>query len=215
MFIDLTGERFGRLLVLERAQGMAGVARWRCKCDCGNETIVRAASLRRKVGTPTRSCGCLHTEVTGAITASHRLTGTVIHIAWCHLLQRCYKTTNKSYHNYGGRGIVVCEFIRASPANLLSLIGGKPSRSHSIDRIDNEGNYSCGQCAECLTKEWSLNVRWATRVQQQRNKRNTLFVTHDSETLTLQEWSERTGINYHTLFSRIDRGKELFAPLQH
>jgi hypothetical protein len=85
-------------------------------------------------------------------------------------MTRCYKTNIKAFFRYWGEGVYVCEFLRRSPQSLLSLIGERPPKT-SIDRIDNEGNYTCGKCRECIKKRAPMNVRWATRLVQNRNRR--------------------------------------------
>ncbi len=147
------------------------------------------------------------------------LRGTPTGKAWVAMKQRCYNSNNPSYHGYGGRGIKVCEFLRGSALNLCSSIGIKPNnREISLDRIDNNLNYSCGRCPECVEKGWSLNIRWATRRIQNRNKRNMNLITIDGETHCLSEWSEiyglpRSGVNAR--YMNGIRGEDLFRPFTH
>jgi hypothetical protein len=113
---------------------------------------------------------------------------------WGHILDRCYRPKTGGYERYGGRGIKVCDRWRHSFENFLADMGTKPSKDHSIDRIDVNGDYEPGNC------------RWATRAEQDLNRRNTLFVTAMGETLPLKVWSERTGIPYDAMWSRIKSG---------
>lgn len=106
----------------------------------------------------------------------------------------------------------MCEFLRCSASNLLSLIGEKPSSKYSIGRKDNNGHYSCGACAECLKCGLSLNVRWETAKQQNRNKRNNRLVTIEQETKCVSEWSEITGINQGTILTRLNNGQHPIVP---
>ncbi len=112
-------------------------------------------------------------------------------MAWVGLKERCNNPNNPSYFNYGGRGICVCERWASSFENFLADMGPRPSAEHSIDRLDVDGNYEPGNCA------------WSDRTQQARNKRGSLFITHNGETLHAKEWAARAGLRYATLWQRI------------
>lgn len=127
------------------------------------------------------------------------------YFSWVGMLSRCYKPSNKDYPHYGGRGIAVCEFLRGSPRNLLDVLGVKPDGG-SVDRINVDAGYTCGQCAECLASGHGLNIRWASMKVQNRNKRQTLF---SAEHVPIMEIAERTGIKYMTLRDRRRRGVNL------
>jgi hypothetical protein len=156
--VDLTGLRFGRVVVLARA-GRVGVrrdARWRCRCDCGTETVIRADRLRD--GT-TRSCGCLH-RPHGEAHGRGVLPGTVEYRTWEDMITRCTNPRTKGWPHYGGRGITVCDRWRDRFAAFLADMGRRPSPAHSLDRFpNNDGNYEPGNC------------RWATWSEQMRNRR--------------------------------------------
>lgn len=128
------------------------------------------------------------------------------------MVQRCYNPTNNKYHLYGARGIRVCEFLRASPRNLIDLIGEKP-KGWSIDRIESKGFYTCGQCPECLRCGYPMNVRWATVIQQNRNRSSNLMITHEGKTQCLAQWAKEKGIHISTLRNRLHRGQDLFGPV--
>jgi hypothetical protein len=158
--INLRGRRFGRLKVIERAPNTSDwKARWCCRCDCGAELIVLSSNLRRG---NTRSCGCLRRDRCADVGSVgyivHGRTGTSEHRAWVNMLQRCENPNHKSYKNYGGRGIAVCERWHDFQA-FVADVGPRPSPSLSLDRIDNDGGYEPG------------NVRWATRSEQNSNRR--------------------------------------------
>jgi len=103
------------------------------------------------------------------------------------MIGRCYRPRNHRYAWYGGRGIRVCDRWRTSFEAFLADVGPRPTPRHSLDRIDNDGDYEPG------------NVRWATSFEQSRNRRNVKLYTHDGETLTLSEWADRVGLPYSTL----------------
>lgn len=194
--IPLNGRRFGRLLVLNREENPGGKVLWNCLCDCGNFTIVSSDSLLRKPE-GTKSCGCLwYEQVAKSTKHGFKRRNRKIpseYIIWCQIKQRCYDTNHISYHNYGGRGIKVCDRWAHSFENFLEDMGEKPSSKHSIDRIDNNADYSPENC------------RWATKKVQLRNKRNNRLMTFNGQTKTLVEWSEETGIHPQLIRQRIDR----------
>jgi len=160
---DLTGQKYGRLTVVS-FDGISknGAALWLCKCKCDKLVSVIASSLC--LGR-TLSCGCLHRERLRAIAYKHghadyrNAAVSVEYYAWTSMTQRCTNPKRWNYKNYGGRGIVVCERWLKSFPDFLADMGRKPSPDLSLDRIDNEGNYEPSNC------------RWATKSQQQRNRR--------------------------------------------
>jgi hypothetical protein len=164
MFIDLTGKRFGRLLVVERAgTSKRRRALWLAACDCGVRIAVITATLQNG---RTKSCGCLHREVMREVgkwantkhgeAANGKLSPE--YSTWRSMIQRCEDPRHNRYDRYGGRGIRVCDRWRNSFEAFLADMGRKPSSNLSIDRINNDGNYEPGNC------------RWATASEQQKNK---------------------------------------------
>ena len=198
--IDLTGMKFGRLTVLERAEKYKnGNYLWRCRCECGNFTVVSGNSLKSG---HTQSCGCLCKENH----TTHQMTHTKLYTNWSVMIQRCYNEKNEKYPRYGGRGIKVCERWKDF-SNFyadVSQMEHFKEPGYSLDRIDNDGDY----CPE--------NVRWATPKQQARNRHNNIKVNYQGEEMTLPDAAEKSGINYGTLKYRYRvglRGEELFRPV--
>lgn len=156
---NISGERFGRLVVT----ALNGInkrreAVWLCQCDCGEQRLVRGVGLRSGHH---RSCGCLHTEYSksGDARRSHGKSNNAEYRAWTHMMTRCYNPNTADYPNYGGRGITVCYKWKTSFLAFLADMGEKPSPKHSIDRINNDGNYEPANCKWSTAKEQANNRR--------------------------------------------------------
>lgn len=203
--IDLTGQRFGRLLVVSFA-GRTHHRFWNCVCDCGNTTVSEQYALTHGNA---MSCGCLTREMVSKACTIHGQAWprkTRVYAIWSAMLQRCSNPNCRLYKNYGGRGIRVCESWRTSFNSFQADIGTRPSRRHSIDRKDNDGHYSCGHCKECIEHNWPANCRWATVLQQAANTSTVRLITHNEQTLPMAEWSRLTGISVRTIGYRINAG---------
>lgn len=190
---DLTGQQYGLLTVIARdGSTAAGAAKWRVRCRCGTEKVVRSGSL---CGGTTKACGgkCLPPRIKHGATANGQVTAE--YTAWKAMIMRCECKTWPRHADYGGRGITICQRWREDFANFLADMGPKPSPDLSLDRINNDGNYEPDNC------------RWATREEQQRNTRRDLCpITFDGITLPLAAWAERAGISRNVLRHRIEAG---------
>ncbi len=173
-FIDHTGRRFGKLAVIRRSTVpyKSAAATWLCRCDCGNETIIRAYSIGK-----TRSCGCLG--------STHGKSSTALYAIYRGIINRCENPNVRAYPLYGGRGIKICAEWRNDFKAFEAHVGPRPSKKHSIDRIDTNGDYEPG------------NVRWATPVQQCNNRRKTRWVIYRGEEMPLAEAVRAAGSVIH------------------
>ncbi len=187
IFIDISGQRFGRLLVLHRAEKPTHIKGQRtfflCKCDCGKNTIVERNNL---IYQRTKSCGC--GEIESRII--HGLNDSKVYHAWEEMKRRCTNKNFPDYHNYGGRGIMFCDrwtqFV-----NFFEDMGHPPTPKHSLDRINNNLGYSSDNC------------RWATKIEQENNKRTNHRIEYDGEIKTLTQWANVLSIPVSTLDGRL------------
>lgn len=210
--VDLTGRSFNRWTVISFAYAVQRRSKgyhyyWNCRCKCGTQKEVEESSLiYSDKGRGTKSCGCHRIEVSGQLRRTHGRTRTVEYSIYRNILNRCYDTKNAKYHRYGGRGIRMCLYYREDFSNFLADVGIRPSTSHSIDRIDNDGNYSCGHCAECLQNDWTANLRWTTKDIQARNSTTATMITWNEKTQCIKDWAHELGISYTTLQQRFHPG---------
>lgn len=156
-------------------------------CFCGKEFEYRLAHIMNKQ----QSCGCRHGNMTHGQTLGHRSSSS--YATRVHMIRRCTNTSAPDYYRYGGRGIKVCDRWLESFENFFADMGTKPTSKHSLDRIDNNGDY----CPE--------NCRWATNKEQSNNTRVNHMITYKGETLTLTQWCERLGLNKSRTSRRIIR----------
>lgn len=137
------------------------------------------------------------------IQEKHGMRNTSEYQTWARIKQRCLNSNSSDYERYGKQGTTVCIGWAKSFSCFLKDMARKPSREYSIDRIDPFGHYSCGHCEECVTNGWPMNCRWATVVQQARNKKNTVLVSYKGISRPLSEWAEILDLSYHLLYDRI------------
>lgn len=193
-FKDISGTKINRWTVLSYAGRVNASYTWHCRCDCGQERVVNGQHLRAG---RSKSCGCLQSEITAARNAKHGYSNTPEYDCWRSIKFRCFNSRHKSYANYGGRGITICDRWRESFDNFLADMGHRPSDKHSIDRIDNDGNYE------------PTNCRWAVVVEQLSNRRNNVLVTRDGVTMTATEFAAQNGISRQALYTRLGRGQTM------
>jgi hypothetical protein len=155
--IDIISQRFGRLTALRPVEKRDHKYFWLCICDCGKKVVVQGKKLRNS---HTRSCGCLKKEshlVHGESRKGHE---TREYQTWKSMLLRCKNSSRPDFKYYGGRGIKICKrWLQYE--NFLADMGRRPGKGYSIERINNEGNYTPSNC------------KWATHVEQMNNTRRT------------------------------------------
>lgn len=189
--IDLTGQRFGKLIAI-RCIGttQARQAIWRCECDCGNKTDVRASSLRNG---DTRSCGCLQRTISKEVNTKHGDSHSRLHYIWSAMKDRCYNPKSGAFEHYGARGITICdEWQEYTNFRDWAIANGYASEL-TLDRIENDKGYSPNNC------------RWTTMKTQSNNRRSNHIISFGGETHTMMEWAAIKGLKYGTLSSRINR----------
>lgn len=193
-FEDLTGQRFGRLVVIGRDDRGSRKTYFSCKCDCGNVKSVRADSLKAGL---IRSCGCMKKEqdrTNLAANHSHKMSGTRLYEIWQGIKKRCYNPHDVRYNRYGGRGIRVCDEWREdfSAFHEWAMKSGY-DETLTIDRIDNDRDY----CPE--------NCRWSNSQEQARNRSSNIRITIGNATKTLTEWCEIFQLDSKTILARYHR----------
>lgn len=174
--LNHVGQRFGTMVIIGGPDRSFTGTAWLCRCDCGEERTIFAANLRAG----RFRCPC-------SSDSNHPLYGT-----WRRILDRCNNPSNKAFKNYGGRGITVCQ--RWSEFDNFKADMGVRPEGHSIDRIDNDGNYSPENC------------RWATDKQQASNTRANVYLEYRGQTKTMTDWANYLGISREAMRQRILRG---------
>ena len=199
--LNIIGDKYNKLLVLEEVEKQGNNRMFKCLCDCGNTTIVAMNNMRSgKIV----SCGCHKLEQLLLRSTTHNQRHTHLYEVWKTLKQRCYNPKNSNYHNYGSRGIKVCQewrnnfqaFYDWSYANGYSIDNHNKDEKNklTIDRIDVNGDYEPSNC------------RWVNRKEQANNMRHTKHITINGETKCIAEWCRVLGIHRWTYSNRIKRG---------
>jgi len=196
---DLTGQRFGRLVVLyDTGERRGGQVIWRCRCDCGNKVDVRSGNL---TSGNSMSCGCYSRECTVERSTTHGMARRgkrhPVYKVWLHMLRRCEDLNNNRYKNYGGRGIAVCGEWHNPQVFIEWALNNGWEKGLTIDRIDNNGNYEPDNC------------RWIARKEQARNKTNNRYVTYNGIRRLFIEVLEEHGImsgtkEYKRIYYRVN-----------
>lgn len=187
--IDMTGQKHGRLTVIEMAgRNKHNQRLWRCVCDCGKDAEVLGFLLRQG---QTQSCGCLHREITANINKTHGKSKSKIWSIHRSMMDRCYLKTSHAYFRYGGRGITVCDRWHDFE-NFYKDMGDKPD-GMSLERTDNNKGYSPD------------NVRWASAKDQANNTRGNVRLELNGRVQTMQQWCDELGLKIGTVWARLNK----------
>lgn len=194
-YTDYTGEVFGRLTCVQKdGVDNQGRTMWLCKCQCGNEVRIMWHSF---ASGSTKSCGCLHKDITAASKRTHSLSVNEngrtprLYSIWRNMKQRCFNPKAAKYSIYGGQGITVCEeWLEYINFHEWAMSNGYKD-DLTLDRVCGNENYSPANC------------RWATYSKQNSNKKDNRFIEYEGETKTLNDWSIQLGMQYGTLHSRL------------
>lgn len=187
-YINITGNKYGRLIVTRKDVDKYNKVIWVCLCDCGKERKSYRYDLEKG---RTKSCGCLLSENIRAKTKTHGMSLSAEYRIYSGIIKRCSHPELRAHKNYAGRGISVCTRWLESFENFYADMGNRPSKNHSIDRIDNNGNYEPDNC------------RWATRIEQSKNRRVSLVYIVNGKKLSLMEIAKENNMTYKKLNYRI------------
>lgn len=187
--LDLVGEKYGRLMVLEYAhRNPRGKSMWKCRCDCGNTKVVLGTHL---TSGHTTSCGCYNEDIIKSRVATHGMSKTRLYNIWRVMRKRCGYENATNYENYGAKGIRVCdEWHDYSKFRDWAMSHGY-SDNLTIDRVDNNKGYTPENC------------RWVDMKTQARNNSRNKLIMFRGETHCMMDWAEILGINYRTLQQRL------------
>lgn len=191
--IDLRGQTFGRLFVIEQEGVRRGNLTWSCGCACGKDTVVSSYNLRSG---NTQSCGCYWKERTAAAISkantTHGMSNTPTWRSWHSMRSRCTNPMASGSKYYLGRGIGFCRRWGVFE-NFFADMGERPAGT-SLERIDNNGHYTPENC------------KWAFPREQQNNMRSNVRLTYAGETFTVAQWANNLGLKHSTILTRIKRG---------
>lgn len=190
---NLTNQRFGILTVIGptdyRRVGTRPRLFWQCQCDCGVIMETTSGALKGR----TKSCGCLRRKHVSAKMKTHGLSKSPEYKVWANMLSRCNNSNARGFENYGGRGIQVCDRWY-NFANFYADMGARPSNDHTIERRNNDGNYTPHNC------------HWLERRYQGRNKRNTRRVKIGDTQVLVCDLAQKYGQSSRVLRKRLDKG---------
>lgn len=197
---DHSGRRFGRLEAIRYVgtDSKSRQALWLCRCNCGSYATVKSANLSKGA---VKSCGCLAPDVTRERSTTHGGSKLSEYRCWQGMIQRCTDPSAIGYGRYGGIGVNVCARWKRFES-FLADVGRRPTEQHTLDRFpNNKGNYEPG------------NVRWATKKEQARNRRDNYLITFNDETKTLAEWAEISGLCRTVISRRLKAGWPVHAAI--
>lgn len=205
---DLTGKRFGRWTALEIVPDVGDRIYWRCRCDCGNEKIIAAGSLTCN---NSKSCGCLKKEIWKTKNVTHGMTYTRIYNIWSQIIGRCNNPNLRDYKYYGGRGITMCQEWRNSFETFRDwALANGYKENLTIDRKDNDGNYTPDNCRWATMKEQSMNKRTRNTKTDYGNNNDPCInnncrkrFTYGGKTQSLLGWANEFKLKRSTLAQRI------------
>jgi hypothetical protein len=189
---DLTGTKFNHLTVIGKSEhkGAKWKKYWDCLCVCGTVKPITTYAITHQRN---KSCGCRKGEGNIGIKSLSGLNKSEFN-SWWSMKNRCYDPNHKNYKHYGGRGIRVCEEWNENFSAFLNDMGKKPTSNHTIERVEIDKGY------------YKENCKWATKMEQARNKRNNVIVTFEGKTMCLAEWAEFLGVHRGILAARIRKG---------
>lgn len=190
VLIDETGNRYGRLTVVSRAENTKhGLARWNCVCDCGNTTVVIGNHLRNG---NTVSCGC---RVKEGLHRTHGRSKTRLYRIWQDMKNRCGNKNVPMYYWYGAKGIRICdEWVKDFSVFCDWAMNNGYKDGLTIERIDVNGDYTPDNC------------KWISRAEQSLNRSDNVFLEYEGERLTVSEWAKKIGVSPYTLYHRVKKG---------
>jgi hypothetical protein len=192
--IDLSvGDKFGKLTIVGEPISMNWILYYPCKCECGGEKHIRSQALREG---RTISCGCHQKKRASEASKKHGMSHTTVHNRWMGMIGRCTNPRNHAYKDYGERGIKVCDrWLKFE--NFYADMGEPPTEQHSLDRIDNNGDYNPENC------------RWATKAEQANNRRSSKLITFQGITMTQREWEKFLNVPEKRIHEWLKKGKTM------
>jgi hypothetical protein len=196
--LDVCGQKFGRLLVVERLGSYnKRESYFKCICDCGNELNVKLGHL--KSGN-TKSCGCYKSEIRTKLNTTHgnakSKNRSTEYVSYHAMISRCYNKNQRSYADYGGKGVIVCDRWLNSFENFLEDMGKKPNSNYTLERIRVNGIYEPNNC------------KWITRAEQSKNKRTSVWHEHNGVKMILSDWAKFLNVHPSAIRLKIRSGKK-------
>jgi hypothetical protein len=182
---NLSGKKFGKVTAISSFTRTF----WTCRCECGRVFDVRMDAVQKLT-----SCGCDRRRTSPKATRRHGMSHLPEALIWRAILGRCTNKNHSAYGDYGGRGIFVCDRWLTDFLAFYEDMGPRPSLKHSVERRDNDGDYSPTNCF------------WATPDKQSNNRRNSVRLTHDGKTQTVAQWADELTIDRRKIYQRLDRG---------